>query len=203
MKVYSEAVLKDYAPSLPKEAHAHWLQRISSNANLLDKMILDVLTFSRVARTDLKFETVALDKLVREILEQYPGMQSPKVEIQIEALPDVLGHEPSLTQALSNLISNAVKFVGPNVKPKVRIWSERNDGRVRVCVGDNGIGVDPKYQHRLFRMFERLHPYLNYHGTGVGLAIVRKAVDRMGGKVGVESDGINGSMFWFELQAAK
>jgi hypothetical protein len=200
MKVYSEALLKDYAPSLPKEAY-HWLQRISSNAKLLDKMILDVLTFSRVARTDLKLERVALSKLVRQILEQYPGMQSPKAEIQIEPLPDVLGHEPSLTQAFSNLISNAVKFVGPNVTPKVRIWSKRNDDQVRVCVGDNGIGVDPKYQHRLFRMFERLHPYLNYDGTGVGLAIVRKAVDRMGGKVGVESDGANGSMFWFEVPA--
>jgi PAS domain S-box-containing protein len=202
MKVYSEALLKDYAPSLPKDAY-HWLQRISSNAKLLDKMILDVLTFSRVARTDLKLERVALYKLVRQILEQYPGMQSPKAEIQIEPLPDVLGHEPSLTQAFSNLISNAVKFVGPNITPKVRIWSERNDGQVRVCVADNGIGVDPKYQHRLFRMFERLHPYLNYDGTGVGLAIVRKAVDRIGGKVGVESDGINGSMFWFEVPAAE
>ena len=167
-------------------------------------MILDVLTFSRVQRlTDLKLERVALDRLVRQILEQYPAMQSQTAEIQIEPLPDVLGHEPSLTQAFSNLISNAVKFVGPNVTPKVRIWGELNDGQVRVCVGDNGIGVDPKYQHRLFQMFERLHPYLNYDGTGVGLAIVRKAVDRMGGKVGVESDGINGSEFWFEVQAAK
>jgi PAS domain S-box-containing protein len=202
MKVYSEALLKDYAPSLPKEAY-HWLQRISSNAKLLDKMILDVLTFSRVARTDLKLEQVPLNRLVRQILEQYPAMQFPNAEIQIEPLLDVLGHEPLLTQAFSNLISNALKFVRPNTTPKVHIWSIRNDGHVRIYIADNGIGVDPKYQHRLFRMFERVHPHLNYDGTGVGLAIVRKAVDRMGGKVGVESDGVNGSKFWFEVQAVK
>lgn len=202
MKVYSEALLKDYAASLPQEAN-QWLQRISSNAKLLDKMISDVLTFSRIARTELKLERVALNKLVRQIVEQYPGMQSPKAEIQIEPLPDVLGHEPSLTQAFSNLIANAVKFVGPNVTPKVRVWSARHNGQVRVCVADNGIGVDPKYQHRLFKMFERVHPHLNYDGTGVGLAIVRKAVDRMGGKVGLESDGATGSMFWIEIPAAE
>jgi signal transduction histidine kinase len=81
------------------------------------------------------------------------------------------------------------------------MWSEQANSRVRIWVADNGIGVNPKYQHRLFKMFERMHPELKYQGTGVGLAIVRKAVERMGGTVGMESDGVTGSRFWLELNS--
>jgi signal transduction histidine kinase len=179
-----------------------YLKRIATNANRLDKMILDVLTFSRLARVEFRLETVVVDKLVRQIVEQYPGMQSPQAHVTIDALPDVIGHEPSLTQALSNLLNNAVKFVPANVTPRIRVWGERNNGHVRLWISDNGIGVDPQYQRRLFNMFERVHPNLKYDGTGVGLAIVRKAVERMGGRVGVESDGVNGSNFWIEVRSA-
>jgi len=201
MQVYTEALLQDFAPALPAEAR-HYLNRIAANATRLDKMILDVLTFSRIARAELKLEKVNVDRLVRQIIEHYPGMQPPSAELKVEPLEDVLGHEPSLAQALSNLLNNAVKFIPPNVKPKVHVWSERNNGHVRLWVQDNGIGINPEYQHRLFGMFERVHPDLNYEGTGVGLAIVRKAVERMGGKVGIESDGRCGSKFWVELGAA-
>jgi PAS domain S-box-containing protein len=200
MQAYAEALLQDFGALLPPEA-AHYLNRIAANAFLLDRMILDVLTFSRVARAELRLEAVNLNRLVHKIIEQYPGMQAPHAQIEIEPLHDVLGHEPSLTQALSNLLNNAVKFVAPDVKPKVLVWSERQDGRVRIWVADNGIGVNPQYQHRLFNMFERIHPDLKYEGTGVGLAIVRKAVQRMGGKAGMESDGVSGSRFWIELGA--
>jgi PAS domain S-box-containing protein len=201
MKAYTEILLQDFAASLPEEAR-QYLGRISANANRLDKMILDVLTLSRLARAEFQLERVDVDQLVRQIVEQHPGMQSPHARIEIEPLPDVFGHEPSLTQALSNLLNNAVKFVTPNVTPRVRVWGEQQDGHVRLWVTDNGIGVDPQYQGRLFNMFERVHPELKYEGTGVGLAIVRKAVERMGGKVGVESDGATGSRFWIEVKSA-
>lgn len=200
MQVYTEALLQDYGPSLPNEAR-HYLDRIAANSARLDKMILDVLTFSRVARAELRLERVNVDRLARQIVEQYPGMRPPDAQIDIQPLHDLLGHEPSLTQALSNLFNNAVKFVAPAIKPSVRVWSERKGGRVRLWVADNGIGIDPKYQHRLFGMFERVHPDLKYDGTGVGLAIVKKAVERMGGRVGMESDGVRGSRFWIELGA--
>lgn len=202
MQTYSDALLEDFGTSLPTEAR-HYLDRIAANAKRLDSMISDVLTFSRIARAELILERVALENLVRRIVEQYPGMQSPMAQIEIEPLSDVLGHEPSLTQAISNLLTNAIKFVPPSVTPRVRIWSERNNGHVRVWVEDNGIGIEPKYHHRLFNMFERVHPDLKYEGSGVGLAIVRKATERMGGKVGIESDGTNGSRFWLEVGAPK
>jgi PAS domain S-box-containing protein len=202
MQTYSKVLLEDFGDSIGPEG-SHYLQRLLDNANRLDKMILDILTFSRVARAELRMENVSLDHLVRELLQYYPAIQAAGAEIHIEPLLDVFGHEPSLTQAVSNLVGNAVKFVHPGVKPKIRIWTEPKDNHVRLWVEDNGIGIDPKYQHRLFSMFERVHPHLKHEGTGVGLAVVRKAAERMGGKAGVESNGTSGSRFWIEVPGAR
>jgi signal transduction histidine kinase len=96
---------------------------------------------------------------------------------------------------------NAVKFVVAGTTPRLQIWTEKRGGNVRLWIEDNGIGIKPEYQHRLFGMFERVHQDRRYDGTGIGLAIVRKAVEKMGGTVGVQSDGITGSSFWIELPA--
>jgi signal transduction histidine kinase len=201
MQAYSEALLEDFSAALPAQA-AEYLKRIARNAARLDRMVTDVLTFSRLARAQVRLERVNVDRLVHQIVEHHPGMRAPQAQVEIQLPHEVLAHEPSLTQALSNLLTNAVKFVPPNVKPQLSVWSEGQNRQVRIWVADNGIGVDPKHQHRLFSMFERLHPHLPYEGTGVGLAIVRKAVERMGGSVGMESDGVSGSRFWIELRAA-
>jgi signal transduction histidine kinase len=201
MQGYSQVLLDDFGPSLPPEAEGY-LKRIAINAARLDRMILDVLTFTRLARAEFRLEPVPLDRLVRQIVEQYPGMQSPQADMRIDPLADVLGHEASLTQAISNLLNNAMKFVPLGVTPRIRVWTERRDQNIRLWVEDNGIGVNPQSQHRLFNMFERVHPHLKCEGTGVGLAIVRKAVERMGGTAGMESDGVNGSRFWIEVKAA-
>jgi signal transduction histidine kinase len=202
MQSYSQAVMEDFGANIPEEGR-HYLQRVLDNARRLDKMILDLLTFSRVARADLKMERICLSKLLRELLHQNALVQSSGAEVEVGELLDVLGHEPSLSQVLSNLIDNAVKFVRPGLRPKIKIWTQRKKGQITIWIEDNGIGIDPRYQHRLFNMFERLHPKLGYEGTGVGLAIVRKAIERMGGKVGVESDGVNGSRFWMVLPEAR
>jgi signal transduction histidine kinase len=111
----------------------------------------------------------------------------------------VLGHENLLSQCLLNLLQNAVKFVARGRPPKIRIWTEDRGGRVRVWVEDNGIGIAKDQQERIFGLFQRLHRQDAYPGTGVGLAIVRKAVERMGGTTGVESEPGKGSRFWLEL----
>jgi signal transduction histidine kinase len=117
-------------------------------------------------------------------------------------LPLVLANEAALTQIISNLLGNAVKFVAPGVRPRVVVRGEANSGMVRLWFEDNGIGIPERLHARLFRIFSRLQRREDYEGTGIGLAIVRKAAERMNGSVGLESTEGTGSRFWVELQEA-
>ena len=117
-------------------------------------------------------------------------------------MPSVLCHEGFIVQCLSNLIGNAVKFVAPGTPPRVRIWAEPLDTCLRVYIQDNGIGIPSKDRDRIFRMFERLNPAKEYEGTGIGLAVVRKAIERMKGRVDFESEPGRGTKFWLELKKA-
>ena len=114
----------------------------------------------------------------------------------------MVGHASTLVQVAGNLVSNALKFVSPDVVPEVRIHSEEHDGTVRLRVDDNGIGIAPEHAERVFEVFERLHSRADFPGTGIGLAIVRKGVERMGGSVGVESEPGTGSRFRVDLPRA-
>lgn len=203
MNTYAQALVEDYGPQLDDTAR-HYLERIQRSSQRMEKLTHDVLTYSRLARADVTLAPVDLDALLRDMIYQYAEFQPPHAEIKVKRpLHDVLGHEVSLGQCIANLLTNAVKFVAPDVKPKIRIHTELTGDAVRLWIVDNGIGIDPQYQARLFQVFERLHDRQHYEGTGIGLAIVRKAVDKMGGRCGVESDGSNGSRFWIELQHAR
>jgi PAS domain S-box-containing protein len=202
MQGYARAVIEDFGDRLDPIGR-EYLERIVRSSTRMDRLIQDILTFSRISRREIQLQPVGLEKLVREIIQQYAEMQSPQAEIAVASpLHDVIGHEPSLSQAISNLLNNAVKFVRPGTIPHVQISTDRVDGSVKLWVADNGIGIHPQYQHRLFGLFERIHPEKKYDGTGIGLAIVRRAVERMGGKAGMESDGIHGSRFWIQLTGA-
>jgi PAS domain S-box-containing protein len=202
MRGYADVVLQDHGWRLDREAR-DLLSRIMRSASRMDRLIQDLLTYSRVSRRELRLEPVSLEKLIREVVQQYPDMSSERADIEVEGpLPDVIAHEPSLTQVISNLLSNAVKFIPPDSRPRIRVSADKRESQARLCIQDNGIGIKPEHQSRLFGMFERIHPQQNYEGTGIGLAIVRKAVERMNGTVGVESDGVSGCTFWIELPIA-
>jgi PAS domain S-box-containing protein len=199
MAGYAQAVIEDYGERLDSRGR-DYLDRILRGSARMQRLIHDVLTYSRLARCDIQLQAVSLQRLLPDIIQQYPEMQLPHAEIIIrEPLQPVMAHEPSLTQAISNLLSNGVKFVALGTRPKLQVWTETRQDKVRLWVEDNGIGIKPEHQRRLFGMFERVHQEKTYDGTGIGLAIVRKAIERMGGAVGVESDGITGSSFWIEL----
>ncbi|HMJ91518.1 MAG TPA: ATP-binding protein, partial [Candidatus Acidoferrum sp.] len=120
----------------------------------------------------------------------------------LQALPEVMGNVTLLQQVFTNLITNALKFVPEGTAPRIEVFASERNGKVRVTVQDNGIGIDPAQHERIFGVFERLHTNHLYPGTGIGLAIVDKAIERMGGSVGVESEPGKGSAFWFELPRA-
>src|SRR5439155_862871 len=129
-------------------------------------------------------------------MDEYPTFQKPQAEIEVQKpLFAVIANEAALTQCLSNILGNAVKFVAPGVIPRVKIWSEPNGSKVRLNIQDNGIGIPANQSERIFRIFERVHNDKTYEGTGIGLAIAKKAVDRMGGEIGVISEIGRGSTF--------
>ena len=136
---------------------------------------------------------------VKQQLES--DLREKKVELTVEGvLPVVLGNRATLGQVLGNLVSNSIKFVAPGVTPQTRIRAEYRGEFVRLWVEDNGIGIAPEHWERIFRVFERLHGEETYAGTGIGLAIVQKGVQRLGGRAGVESAEGQGSKFWIELK---
>jgi PAS domain S-box-containing protein len=200
MQGFSNLLIESYGGKLDAQG-IDYLQRISNASNRLDLLIRDVLSYGNIARTQLHLTPVDVEKLLRDIIREYPGLQPPEAQVEIKgAFPLVLGNEAFLTQCFSNLLGNAVKFVAPHTLPRVEITAEPNGKMVRFRIRDNGIGIPEAYRHRLFKLFHRAQNL--FPGTGVGLAIVRKAVERMGGDVGVESEVGQGSTFWLELRAA-
>jgi signal transduction histidine kinase len=201
MKSYAEIVLDEFGRNLDPQAK-DYLERIVRGGARMDSLIQDVLTYSRLGRRDMELRPVALDKVVADIIQQYPQLQPPSAKTSIRApLLPVVAHEPSLAQAVSNLLINAAKFMPPGEVSQITVRTEARGAQVRLWVEDNGIGIKPEHQHRLFGIFERIPTSGRYEGTGIGLAIVRKAVEKMGGAVGVESDGLTGSRFWIQLPA--
>ena len=180
--------------------HVANLEKVLAASRRMDRLIQDVLAFSRVSRQELNLHLVEIDSLVQAIASERPEWQSPFTQIQLQPpLPPVRGDEASLTQCLTNLLDNAIKFVPPGVTPQVLIRSEPVGGKIRFWFEDNGIGIDPQSQEKIFELFQRGHSNGQYSGSGLGLAIVRKAVERMGGSVGVVSEPGKGSRFWLEL----
>jgi len=200
MQGFADLVLEDAGGRL-EPGEQEYLKRIAQAAQRMDALVRDLLAYSRLGSAEVKAESVDLGALVQEILRGMDAeLKARKAEVLVEeGIPQVLGQRPILFQVVANLISNAVKFVAPGVPPRVRIAAQSRDRWVRVRVEDNGIGVDPQYREKLFGGFERLQAADQYPGTGIGLAIVKRAVEQMGGQVGVEPREPQGSSFWFEL----
>jgi len=204
MNGYADALVEDYGPMLPEEGH-RFASRIVSAAGRMEDLIQDILAYSRLAREEVSVRPVNLENIVnRVVADAEPLIREANAIVEVERpLPDVMAHPPTLAQAIGNLLSNAIKFVPPGQTPCVGIRTEERDGQVRLWVEDNGIGIDPAHQDRVFQPFQRLHGVETYPGTGIGLAIVRRSVERIGGRCGVVSRTGEGSRFWIELKATR
>ena len=197
---FASAVLEDYAAVLDEDGR-NYLTRIIAAAGNLDTLIQDLLAYSRIGRVHLVLEGVPLDEVVREALADLAGeVQASGAGISVDVPPlVVLAHRGTLKQVIQNLVSNAIKFVPTGRRPVVGIRACADNGRVKLAVMDNGIGIAPEHYERIFNVFERLHGSETYPGTGVGLSIVKKGLARMHADIGVES-GPNGSVFTATLK---
>ena len=185
-------------------ARKKYSQRIMATTKGMDVLIKDLLAYSRLTLEEVKCGPVSLSAVLAKIRVNFKeDLRQHKARLEIEEpVPRVIGHEGSLIQAITNLISNALKFAAPGVAPRILIKAEVRGDRVRLWVEDNGIGIAPEHQERIFGVFQRLHKVEDYPGTGIGLAIVRRALERMKGRSGVESQLGQGSKFWIELERA-
>jgi signal transduction histidine kinase len=201
MQSFAQFLVEDYAGKLDEQG-VNYLQQIMRSAVRLDRLIQDVLSYTRILHATLPMQPLDMDRLVRDLVESFDIEQPIKPNIQIlGALPKVIGNDALLAQCVSNLLSNGAKFVLPGAVPRIDISAEETgQGMVRLWFKDNGIGIAAENHERIFRLFERIHPTTEYEGTGIGLTIVRKAAQRMGAQVGFESALGQGSRFWIQLK---
>jgi len=202
MAGFCQILLEDYNDG--KSVDTTWqeyVQRIAQASRQMDALIRDLLAFSRLARDKVDLSPIDLAPLLREVIAE---MRLEGQPVTIEGSSGVVvGNRVLLSQIFTNLISNGLKFVATGVAPCVRVTAEPGaDGSVRMWVADNGIGIPAEYHEKIFQVFERLNDAASYPGTGIGLAIVRRAAGRMGGKVGVVSTEGKGSRFWVDLPRA-
>ncbi len=197
---FSDILLSDYAKQLDMDGQ-DFVRRIHKAAGRMDKLIQDVLNYSRIVRGESPLQRTPVEPLIRTIIDTHPPFAPDRATVTVDGqFPAVIGNEAMLTQIFSNLIGNAVKFVRPGMKPCVRIWAEPQQSSVRVFVRDQGIGISADQHKKIFDIFQQAET--GYGGTGIGLAIVKKAVERLGGRAGLESQRDQGSTFWVELRCA-
>ena len=210
MQSFAQALLDDSASKLSEDG-IDFLGRVLRSGKYMDTLLHDLLAYSRLARADFEVEPVDLDAALHEVLNQlHKDIKDKQAGIEVVSpLGKVIGYQPILQQILSNLIGNALKFVAPNIAPHLRISAQvgrslpaEPPGFIRITIEDNGIGIHPDHHKKIFGLFERLHPSHAYPGTGIGLALVRKGIERLGGELGIDSAPGHGSRFWFELPTA-
>jgi PAS domain S-box-containing protein len=185
-----------------KGQHADYLNRIRQSAHRMDVLIHDLMTFTRVTQVDIALEPVSLSHCVERALRDLAAdirQTVARIEVAGE-LPPVRADRRMLENVVCHLVSNAIKFVPRGVAPAVKIDAVTEGDWVRLRVQDNGLGIAPQYHERIFKVFERLADAQEYPGTGIGLAIVARTIERFGGRAGVTSEVGQGSLFWIELR---
>jgi signal transduction histidine kinase len=194
-------MLVEEAGAALNERGRGFADRINKAAQFMDRMLIDLLAFSRISQQGVELTSVNLEAVVESVLSRLQNDIQKKNACVANSgpWPAVLAHEATLAQVLFNLADNALKFVAKNAPPMLRLRTEEQPGFIRVWVEDNGPGIALSHQGQIFELFTRLDGE-KYAGTGIGLAIVQKGVERMGGRVGVESAAGQGSRFWFELR---
>ncbi len=194
---YAHILTERYHDMLTPEA-ANLLDKISENTNKMGKLIDDLLAFSRLGRKKLKHTKIDMQMLFRTAFEDIEGYKT-KVRFVVNQMPDAYGDVSMIYQVLANLLSNSIKYTYQNQDPTIEVGSEIIDGQKVYFVKDNGIGFDMSFHEKIFDVFKRLSEQPIIEGTGVGLAIVKRIIEKHGGKVWANSEPGKGSIFYFYL----
>ena len=195
------ALGEDHASKLEDEARSY-LSGIIDSAKRMDRLINNFLAYARLTRGDLPLSSVNLEQVLSDVRREFtPKLQAVHAQLEVASpLPPVCANRAALTQVVANLLSNSIKFVAPGTSPRIRCWSQDAGDCVRFWVADNGLGIAPEDREKVFEPFHRIHGGGKESGNGVGLAIVRQAIERMGGRVGIAAHDGAGTRLWLELQ---
>lgn len=195
---FAQLLQQTYRDQLGEEADT-WINRVVDNAKRMQALIHDLLAYSRMDFTARPLAHTDLHKVFNNAVEGLDGaIRDAGAEVSCGTLPTVMGDRSQLVQLLQNLIDNGIKYHGPD-PPRVHVAAEQHGAEWVVSVRDNGIGIDPHHQERIFEIFQRLHTQTAYPGTGIGLAICRRVATRHGGRIWVESQPGRGSVFFFTI----
>ncbi len=198
LTAFSSMLRQDLANGLPDRADKD-LDFIMDAARRMQKLVQDLLALSRSGRVAMRREKISLHHCAAQAIEALAmRIKESGAQITRDDLPEVWGDQTMLTQLYQNLLANALKFTGGN-RPMIRLTAERIDGQLILGVKDRGIGVEPKYAEQIFAPFKRLHGRAEYEGTGIGLAICAKTIERHGGRIWVESKTGKGAHFKFTI----
>lgn len=194
-------LLKAEAADRLTDSERAYIERMRSSSLRMDRLICDMLKYSSLLHGDVALSAVDPSKLWRKLISDNPELLAHASEIQVDAeMPSVKANEPLLRQCFSALLDNAIQYRRPGVTPRISLRAQKGADWVKISVEDNGMGMPAEFQKRVFGLFQK--GTNSSHGAGVGLALVRVAIARMGGQVGVTSEEGAGSCFWIELTPA-
>jgi signal transduction histidine kinase len=184
------------------ETQRGYIERMRTSSLRMDRLICDMLKYSSLLQGDVSLSPVNVSELLRRVISESPVFRGRATQIQVDAnMPGVIANQPLMTQCFSALLDNAIRYARPGVIPQISVRAEKKPDQVRISVEDNGMGMPREFQKRVFGLFEK--GTTRSEGAGIGLALVRVAVERMGGRVGVSSEEAVGSCFWIELKPAE
>ncbi len=200
---YAQLLERKYKGMLDADAD-EYLQYLVKGGKRMQNLVHDLLEYSRVNTKGSELRETDASAVVEDTLPIIRTLaEANGATVTYDALPMVMADPTQLRQVFSNLISNAIKFRREGVPPDIHISARKRDGMVQFSVRDNGIGIEPQYFERIFVIFQRLHGVEAYEGTGIGLAIVKRIIERHGGRIWVESEPGQGSTFHFTIPAPK
>jgi light-regulated signal transduction histidine kinase (bacteriophytochrome) len=189
---------KQYTAKLDDKAR-EYINYAVGGAERMKRLILDLLSYSRVATVAEQFQSVDMNTVAKHVIQIFESrFEKERITLTTGRLPVVQGNSSQLQQLLQNLIGNAIKYKSEH-PPLIEIGCQEEESRFVFFVKDNGIGINPKYFEKIFVVFQRLHPVNNYSGTGIGLAICKKIIERHHGEIWVESEEGKGSTFFFSM----
>jgi signal transduction histidine kinase len=203
MMGFSHTLLDEYAAKL-EPAGQEYARRIAASAKRMDHLISALLAYGRLNYEEMSFGFINTEEMLEAVLNDFePDIKETDAKIILtKPFPNVWANATVLRKVMVELIENAIKFRGAETPPQIEIWAEEQPTKNLIWIRDNGIGIPSEHHDRIFRVLESLHARNKYPGTGIGLAIVRRGIERMGGRIGLKSAPDKGSCFWIELPKA-